>query len=204
MEGRWQSQNSVHVCQLPLGLFSWQWLWWEMLVRCACFIIITETGRGNISRGLAIHTKGLYGACVNTLCTEEQRGLGAQEFHCRLWIRSWKGYRNAKCEDFLQKVTQRTQPGVPRKAAPPLTYKGGTASKGFCFPGCSMWSEVGKRLGVSGWNLLLPGGAESLRPFFLLHLIIQEHNRVILVPRDLPTTYHQVEDSLESLESFWL
>lgn len=39
---------------------------------------------------------------------------------------------------------------------------------------------------------------------FLLHLIIQEENSVILVPRDLPTICRQTEDSLGSLERFWL
>lgn len=60
--------------------------------------------------------------------------------------------------------------------------KGESAQKGVCSPGYSVWSEAGEHLGVSGWNLLLPGGAQSLKHFFLLRLIIQEHNRAILVP----------------------
>lgn len=132
-----------------------------------------DVGRSNVSRGLAIHTKGLCGTCMNTLCTEEQRGFGglrAREFRCKFRIRSRKSHNNAKCEGFLPKVTQRTQPGVPRKAVPPLTYEvqRGTCSERVLFS----WLFNVVRSWQASWCVWLesasPGWCREPRAFLLV------------------------------------
>lgn len=177
------------------------WVW---------FTIIKEMWGGVMLVEVLLFTQKGFVVRVWTHCVQRNRGAsGASEpasFAVSFGLEAERAITMPSVKAFSQKSPKGHSQVFPGRQCLHwhMRYKEGPAQKGFCFPGCSMWSEVGKHLGVSGWNLLLPGGAESLGHFFLFHLIIQEQNRVILVPRDLPTIYHQVEDSLGSLERFGL
>lgn len=201
MDGRWQSQNSVHVLNLPCGTVRLAVVTMENAMLGMVRHYQRDGWGGRVLVEVLRLTQKGFVVRVRTHGYRGTEGPGAHEFHSWFRIRSWKGRRNAKREDFFQKVTQRTQPGVPRKAVLTEGQRGSCSERGL-FSWLFWWSEAGEHLGVSGWNLLLPGGAQSLRHFFLApshHPGTQQSN-----PCSLPTISHQVEDSLGSLERFWL
>lgn len=130
MDGRWQSQNSVHVLNLPRGTVRLTVVTMENAMLGMVRHYQRDGWGGRVLVEVLQLTQKGFVVRVWTHGYRGTEGPRAHEFHSWFQIRSRKGRRNARREDFFQRVTQRTQPGVPRKAVLTEGQRGNCSERG--------------------------------------------------------------------------